>query len=83
MEINKFENWEPKSHWVYDETGATLMGCHCVVPQDDCGCDDCQERHGYKAWYDREKRCFYQDRDGIVTITAYVSADGFICKEPC
>jgi len=79
METGKFENWEPKSYWVYNENGgSTLMGCHCVTPYDDCGCDDCQERHGCKAWYNKEERCFYEDRDGVVKITALVDANRFI-----
>lgn len=80
MKTEKFENWEPKCHWVNYENGVrTLMGCHCKTPYDDCGCDDCQERHDYKVWYNRKERCFYEDRDGIVKITAYLDVNGYIC----
>ena len=82
METNKFENWEPKSYWVYHENGGrTLMGCHCKTPYDDCGCDDCQERHGYRAWYNRKEQCFYQEKNGIIEITGRVSSEGIIYKE--
>ena len=83
METNKFENWKPKGKWVYDKTGSTFIGCHCVTPYDDCGCDDCQERHGYSAWYNSKERCFYENRNGLISITAYVAVDGYIYKTVC
>jgi hypothetical protein len=60
MESTKFANWNPPVTWVKIGNVYTALGCHCVVPEDDCGCEDCQERHGYNLVYDPIKQSLVQ-----------------------
>ncbi|WP_084236385.1 hypothetical protein [Pedobacter africanus] len=50
--MKTYNEWDWEISMLFDRNpNGCERCCHCVHPAGDCGCADCQKRHGYRTYF--------------------------------